>query len=226
MPYNTSPTPTQGNGAFGLVPGQISAPPSIWEQLNQNVPNYGALTSSATGDIQSQLNGQINPATQSNIWDSAASRGVSLGQPNSPLSNMIGLNLTGQTSEGLINTGIGNYNSLTGTLGQTQQNPALLANIAETNSINAAAPNPQAAASYAQQLFNEYMQKMNPPQSGFYNATPAGGGGFNSGFGSDAQLAQNFQQFQMSNQSQMSNPFQVFNINGGAYEPSWGLAQS
>jgi hypothetical protein len=184
--YNVSPTPTAGTNAFGLVPGQTALPPSIWDELNQNVPNYGALTSSATGDISSMLGGQISPTTQSNIWNSAAARGVSLGQPDSPISDEIGLGLTGQTSEGLQQQGVGDYNTLTGTLGSEQQNPALMADISQSNANLAAAPSPEAAANYAQSLYQQYMQMMNPAggssfsmntPSNVYSQFPSQGGG-------------------------------------------------
>jgi len=160
--YNASPAPTSGNGYAGLVPGQTAVPPSLWEQLNQNVPDYGAMTTTATGDIQNMLNGQISPSTQSNIWNSAAARGVSLGQPNSPMSNMIGLGLTGTTTEGLQQQGLTDYNTFTNTAGGLQQNPSLMADISESNANLAAAPNPSDSAAYAKSLYDEYLKQMSP----------------------------------------------------------------
>jgi hypothetical protein len=160
--YNASPAPTQGNGAFGLVPGQIQTPPSLWDQLNQNVPDYGALTTSATGNINSMLNGQVSPSTMTNLSNQAAARGISLGQPNSPMSNVIGLNLLGTTSEGLQQQGLTDYNSFTGTAGGLQESPDTMANIANINSINAAAPNPSSAAAYSKSLFDEQLAAANP----------------------------------------------------------------
>jgi hypothetical protein len=141
-----------------MVPGSIGLPPSIWEQLNQNIPNYGALTNSATGNIQSELNGTLSPSTMSAIGNSAAAHGVSLGQPNSAMSNLFGYNVTGNTVEGLQHQGIADYENLTGTLGPTQQNPQLLTNIAETNAVNNSAPDPGAAAAYYKTLFDSYMR--------------------------------------------------------------------
>ena len=160
--YNVNPTPTTGQGAFGEVPGQTALPPSIWDQLNSNIPDYGAMTTAATGDIQSQLTGQLSPSTMTNIENQAASRGVSLGQPNSALSNEIGMNLTGTTTEGLEQQGLGNYNTFTGTVGSEQQNPALMSEISQSNAVLGSAPDPSASASYSQSLYDQYMAKMNP----------------------------------------------------------------
>jgi hypothetical protein len=193
--YNVSPAPTTGQGAFGEVPGQTALPPSIWDQLNSNIPGYGAMTTSATGDIQSQLNGTLSPSTMSNIGNYAASRGVSLGQPNSPMSNEIGMNVTGTTTEGLEQQGLGNYNTFTGTAGSEQQNPALMADISQSNAVLGSAPDPSAAAAYSQSLYDEYMAKMNPaggtggfsmtgnPQ-GNYSQFPMFGGGGAGAYGS------------------------------------------
>jgi hypothetical protein len=172
MAYQISPPPQSGNGAFGRVPGQISAPPSIWEQLNSNIPNYGALTTSATGNIQNELNGTLSPSTMTAIGNRAAAHGVSTGQPNSAMSNLFGYSLTGNTVEGLQHQGVTDYNNLTGTLGSTQQNPALVSSIAETNAVNNSAPDPGAAAAYYKQLFDSYM---NPAGgTGRYSSTDFG----------------------------------------------------
>jgi hypothetical protein len=189
--YNYTPQPTTGSGAFGSVPGTTAMPPSVWEQLNQNIPNYSAMTNSATGNISDMLAGKISPATSQNIWNSAAARGVSLGQPNSQIGNMIGLNLTGQTTEGLQQQGLQDYNTFTGTAGSLQQNPSLMAEISQSNANLAAAPSPEAAANYAKSLYDQYMKSVNPatgtsltftPQSNPYSQfSDFGGGGYGGG---------------------------------------------
>jgi hypothetical protein len=166
MTYNANPSPQAGNGAFGTVPGATSLPPSLWEQLNQNVPNYGAMTSSATGDISSLLSGKLSPSTMMNIDNAATSRGVSMGQPNSPFSDMIGLGLTGQTTEGLQQQGLQDYNTFTGTAGGLQQNPALMSEISQSNAVLGSAPDPSAAAAYSKSLYDQYMAQMNTPAGG------------------------------------------------------------
>ena len=170
MGFNLSPLPTGGQGAYGKVPGQIGAPPSIYDQLSNVYPNIQGLTSGAGAAIGNQLAGQLSPETQSNIGNYAAARGLSMGQPNSPLANMIGMNITGTTSEALQQQGIGNYqNFLTG-LGNTQNNPALLSEIAQYNAMLGAAPDPEAAANQQLSLLDRYM-------SGYGSGgSPASGG--------------------------------------------------
>lgn len=148
--YNTNPTTSDWFPVTGGKPGQLTTPPSIFDQLNTNVPYYGTATTSAMGDINSLLSGNLSPSTTSNIWNQAASRGEALGDPNSPISNEIGLSLTGNTSEGLEQEGLGDYGSITSLLGSQQNDPQLLADIAEQNSVTAASPDPHAAQGYAQ----------------------------------------------------------------------------
>jgi len=170
--YNISPSPTQGNGAYGLVPGQVSAPASIYDQLNSNIPGYGGLTSTATGDIQSELSGTLSPETMSAIRDYSAASGAALGQPgDSGLATLIGMRTTGNTSEGLQQQGFNNFNTFTGTAGSQQQSPFLMADIAGENAATDAAPNPASAASYALQLYQQYM---NPAGGSTFRYNPAG----------------------------------------------------
>lgn len=153
--YTLGATHGSGSEASGYKVGEISAPQSIWDQLNSNISGFGDLTSSTTSNIQSLLNGTLSPTTQSNISNYAAARGVSTGQPNSALSNLIGMNITGTTTEALQQKGISDYNDFTKTVGSEQQDPGLLASIAEFNATNSASPDPASAASYAKSLFNE-----------------------------------------------------------------------
>lgn len=156
--YNINPTTSDWFPVWGGKPGQLAEPPSTFDQLNANVPYYGAATSGAMGDINSMLSGNLSPGTTSNIWNQAASRGVDLGQPNSPMSNQLGLNITGNTSEGLQQQGLGDYGSITSLLGSQQNNPQLLADIAEQNAVTAAAPDPHAAGGYATWLQKQATQ--------------------------------------------------------------------
>lgn len=147
--YNVNPTTSDWFPVWGGTPGQLTTPPSVYDQLNQNVPYYGTATGTAMGDIDSMLSGQLSPSTTSNIWNAAASRGVALGDPNSPLSNEIGLGITGNTTEQLQQQGLGDYGSITSLLGSQQNNPQMLADIAEQNAVTAAAPDPKASGGYA-----------------------------------------------------------------------------
>lgn len=174
--YDLSPSPVNYSPTYGGAPGQISAPPSVWDELGSNVPGFSGLATGASNDISSELAGTLSPATLMAINNSAAAHGVSLGQPNSALSNLLGMNITGNTVQGLQNQGINNFDSFSGLAGSQQESPSLLANIAEENAVNASAPNP---SSVAQELM-----RLSSPASGFtatnrLGGTPSiAGGGF------------------------------------------------
>ena len=175
--YSLNPSPTAGVGIYGAVPGQLSAPTSVAQQLQQTVPGYGGLTSAATGDIQSELAGTLSPQTMSSIQNYASAHGVALGQPgNSPIANEIGLSTTGNTVQGLQAKGLNDYNTLTGTAGSQQIDPALQTQIAEQNSVNAAAPNPESAAQYALSLYQQYMNPSGNSKALTYNPSGNVGG--------------------------------------------------
>lgn len=148
--FTLNPAPTQGSGTtFGMVPGAIGAPPSIWQQT-QSIPGEAANTAAEQSLINSQLNGQLSPTTTENLTNSAASRGLSLGQGgNTGLTNEILLNTLGLTQEQLQQQGNQNYLSFLSASGQQQQSPTLLTDIASRNATMAAAPNPTLAAEEA-----------------------------------------------------------------------------
>lgn len=150
VPFSLNPTPTQGSGTtFGMVPGAIGAPPSVWEQ-EQNIPGMPAAVTSNMGNINSELAGTLSPTTTENLENSAAARGLTLGQGgNTGLVNESLLKTLGLTQEELQQAGATNLNQFLSTSGQQQQNPALLAEIADSNAKNAAAPNPTLAAEEA-----------------------------------------------------------------------------
>jgi hypothetical protein len=156
MSFNINPQPTYNPTALGMNVGAISAPPSIWEQTLAANPSFADMTKMEGDVVKSQLAGQLSPETMRSIGNYAASRGVSLGQPSSPLSNLIGMNVTGVSAEQLQQQGSQNYLNFLGTVGGMQNNPAMLAQIAETNAVNAAAPNPELAFNKAMQLYNQY----------------------------------------------------------------------
>ena len=185
--YNLAPAATGGQGAYGSVPGATAAPPSTYQQASSVYSGLPGLTSAAGDVIGSELAGTISPSTNRNIWDAAAARGVNLGQPNSPLSNEIGLNLTGTTTQGLQATGEANYLSFLSGLSNTQLSPSLLTDISQSNATLAAAPDPAAAAAEQQAQFDKYYQQsrspagygagqgynLSPSYSGFPGAQPA-----------------------------------------------------
>lgn len=158
--------PNQRAAIFGTAPAQIKAPPSIYDQLKENVPNYAGMQAGAQGNINSELSGNLSTGTQNFLRDKAAAMGISLGQPGGTAGNTITnqklLQSLGLTSEGLAHEGVADYNQMSNTDASQQQNPELLSSIAEQNAVNAAAPNPAAAQSYAQNLYDKYIDKFNP----------------------------------------------------------------
>jgi hypothetical protein len=198
--YNLNPTPQAGQGAYGKVAGSTGVPPSIWQEILAANPDMAGLMSQAGGAIKSELAGQVSPQTMGLLQNQAASRGVSLGQPNSDISNMIGLNLLGTTSEGLQKQGLTDYNTFLSGMGSTQIDPRLTSDIAQQNALLASAPDPEKAAQKQLELYNLYFSKMNTPAAGTggygggitYN--PAGNIGFGYGpsFGSGVGFGSNY----------------------------------
>ena len=183
--YNANPSPQGGTSAFGMVPGNIPLPNPAADLGNQ-YPNLPGTNSAVSGDILSKLGGQLSPATIQQLQNASATYGVQNGMPGSnaiPGSLPYSMNLEslGLNSEAQQQQGIQDYNSTIPTVSGTQTvAPALQANIAETNALNAAAPNPAASASYAEELYNQYLNQTKskgsvpgPSVSGL-NRSPAG----------------------------------------------------
>jgi hypothetical protein len=146
-PFSLNPTPTQGSDTtFGMVPGAIGIPPSVWQQ-EQQIPGVSAATTAETGNINSELAGQLSPGTTENLEDSAAARGLSLGQGgNTGLVDETLLKTLGLTQEELQQAGATNLNQFLSTSGGMQTSQDLAATIASSNATNAAAANPTLAA--------------------------------------------------------------------------------
>ena len=188
--FTMNPTPQQGSGPFGSVPGAVgpitastvAQPPNPFTTLSGVVPGLSGLNSGASSFINSELGGQLSPGTINALTNLSAERGIGSGMgPASGLwSNALLGNVAGAT-EALQQHGVGDFNSFLPTVAQTEtitpqeqiqinsQNAGLsqqaaLANqqMAQWNATMAAAPNPAAAQSYAQQLFDRYM---NPASS-------------------------------------------------------------
>lgn len=186
--FNLNPQPQSGSGTFGAVPGAIGAPPSIWEQT-QAIPGMANLTGQNTSLIGSQMSGNLSPSTISSLTDSAAARGVQLGQGGSTgLTNEILLKTLGLTHEQLQQQGQQNYLSFLGASGQQQQNPQLLAEIASRNATMAAAPNPTAASQYLMGLSRGSGGSSRIPN---YANILGGGGGSGGGYGGYGNLLSN-----------------------------------
>ena len=173
--YSGGAQPYQySNSAFGTKVAPTPMP-DPYGDLSKIYPNLSGTNAQMSGDIMSQLQGQLSPETLQNLQDSAATFGVNSGMPGSQLSGYGGLRNLGLATEDLQNKGIANYNATIPTISSTQTvNPALQSEINSQNAINAAAPDPGRAASYAQGMFDKYLKMMEneqtQPQGGTSNA--------------------------------------------------------
>ncbi len=173
--YNVSPAPRSGNGAYGLVPGQLGLPDPHGD-LARVLPGLDNLTGKASNDILSQLNGELSPETINALTNKAAELGVAGGMPGANTWDHLLLGNIAGGIESLQNQGIGNYNTFVPNVSRTQTvSPELQADIANTNAINAAAPDPAAAASEAERLYNKYRQSIGPAGGSVTGGSPAGG---------------------------------------------------
>lgn len=170
-----------GSAIYGSRVGAIPTPPTpTGPSLAAMYPNLSGTNAAASSALMSELQGQLSPETLANIRNSAATYGVTSGMPGGEMSRFRGLRDVGLTTEQLQHQGINDYSSLIPSVSATQTvNPAQGANlqaganalnteINATNATNAAAPDPASAQTYAQQLFNQYLNR---------NSGPAGGTG-------------------------------------------------
>ena len=185
MAINLTPAPRAGTNAFGMVPGTLSLPDPFGD-LSAVYPNLGKTNQSVSDTILSKLSGQLSPSTLNSIQNAAAAFGAANGMPgfspgtfnfDNALSNI------GLSSENLQQQGLQDYNATIPTVSSTQTvAPALQTETANTNAINAAAPDPTQQASYAEQLFNQYLQSLKGPAGGTINAkVPSAPSGFDLG---------------------------------------------
>jgi hypothetical protein len=142
------------------VPGQVALPRPAADLRNQ-LPNLGRINSQIGTDIQAGLEGQLSPGTVNALQDYNAAWGIGSGMPLSGLSNFrLGRNI-GRFAEDLKNTAIGQYNQTIPTISRTQTvDPALQFQIAEQNAVNRSAPDPTAAGSHAEGLYQEYLNRL------------------------------------------------------------------
>jgi hypothetical protein len=158
--YSSNPAYQSGTGAFGQVPGALGVPNPAGN-LATVVPGLSKMNETLSGDILAKLGGQLSPATLNAIKDAGAAWGVQSGVPGSGIAANRTLRDLGLSTEAQIAQGIQEYNQTIPTISRTQTvSPELQTQIAEINAINAAAPNPQAQASFALQLFNSYLNRM------------------------------------------------------------------
>lgn len=188
--FNPNPAPHGGVGVFGAVPGQLGLP-DPYGDLSAHLPGLANLNAGASGVVQSQLSGELSPETQAAIQDAAARFGISSGMPGSGLVGYRTARDFGLTAMQLQQQGLQNYGPLIGAISSTQTlNPALQNEIASQNAINAAAPDPSQAGSYAKNLFDQYLATIGQNRGGGttrVGGTGGGGGGQGSGTGIYAQ---------------------------------------
>lgn len=172
-----------GSGTYNYDPrfgGNIGAIPTVsGPNLGQVYPNLSGTNAALSSALVSELTGQLSPHTLNNIQNAAAAYGITSGMPGSGLAMFKYPRDVGIASEDLINKGIGNYSSAIPSVSSTQTvNPTTQAQlnteINATNAQNAAAPNPGASASYAQQLFDKYLSSLSSPAGGTTPAVDAG----------------------------------------------------
>lgn len=169
--YNINPTPQAGYGASGGVPGAIGLP-NPYQDLQRHLTNLGPLNNQAGADILGNLNGQLSPETMARIQDASAAFGISSGMPGSGLARSRTARDLGLATQDLQARGVQQYNQTIPTISGTQTvSPGLQSEIASRNATFAAAPNPAAATSHAESLFQQYLDSMGRGNGG------RGGGG-------------------------------------------------
>jgi hypothetical protein len=171
--YNANPTPTYGTGAYGYVPGQIGMPDPAGD-LGNVYPAAANQNKQIGNNITALLGGQLSPQTQMAMQNYEAAYGAGAGmgmgtnaEPGS-FSNYRGAADIGKTVEGLQQQGLQDYNSVVPTISQTQTvSPQLQTEIANINSINAAAPNPQEHQQALKDLYLWMLDEQRGPMGEF-----------------------------------------------------------
>lgn len=150
---------------YGRRIGPIGMPNPAGD-LAAQYPNLTGTNATLSNDIMSKLSGELSPGTIAAINNAAATYGVQNGMPGTSriygtLSGNLGLRDIGRSAEDQIESGIKDYNMTLPTISGTQTvKPETQAEISATNATNAAAPDPTAAATHAQQLFDQYLERL------------------------------------------------------------------
>jgi hypothetical protein len=174
--------------------------PSPYGDLGSVIPSLSSLNKTASSDILSKLGGTLSPGTLNALQNASATYGATSGMPGSGLSwNSLYGNIAG-ASEAQQQQGLQDYSSFIPTVsGAETVSPSLQATISGTNASNAAAPNPGQSASYAAQMFQNYLDQMRGPQSGF------------GGFGNPA----------FDSTTQATDPYSVYSVGQFPYQPDF-----
>lgn len=145
MAFNVNPSPGSGSGVFGSVPGPISLP-NPYQDVGKVYPALPQTQNAVSSDILKELQGNLSPDTLATIQNQGAAWGVSMGMPGSGVNQSYDLESVAQASQAQQAQGAKAYQQ---TVPNTSQyltvNPNTEAEIAMTNSINQAKPNPTEA---------------------------------------------------------------------------------
>jgi len=149
-----------GASIYGSRVAPTSMPNPALDLSNQ-FPRLSEANNNISGVINSELSGSLSPDTVDMIKNAGATWGVQSGMPGSQLNlNGTARNL-GLTSQSIQRQGVQDYNSTIPTISRTQTvDPALQNEINFQNNVSAAAPDPAAAGSYAQGLFQQYLDNL------------------------------------------------------------------
>jgi hypothetical protein len=168
--YNPQQTFSYTGGPYGSQPAPVNLPnPSA--DLSNLLPGLGGTNNQLSGVINSELSGTVSPDVLNQLQDKSAAFGVSVGQPAGGGGNSLSLeNLLagiGVNSQSQQQAGVSNYNQTVPTISSTQTlNPALQFEANTQNAVNAAAPNPTAAANQEMSLLQQYLKELENPSSG------------------------------------------------------------
>lgn len=141
--------------------------PNPFGSLSQVYPNLAPTNAAVSGAINSRIAGNLSPGTTDAIQNAAAEWGAASGQPGFAPGSLTGnraLRNIGLASEGQTTLGLDEYNKTIPTVSATQTvSPQLQADINSQNNVLAAAPEPTAAGSHAEELFNKYLEMTQKP---------------------------------------------------------------
>lgn len=156
----TSPGTQTGSGTYGAVAG-ATATPNVYGDLASVYPNLGKTQGTASGNILSELQGNLSSGTINAIQDAAARFGINSGMGSSGLSHNLSLRDLGLTSENVQQQGLTDFNNLLGTVSKTETvSPETQIALSQSNNALAAQANPQDATNYALSLYNQYLNTL------------------------------------------------------------------
>lgn len=150
------PTPTQGQGAYGLVPGVTTTvdPTELYKHV---YPTLTADLGQAQSNIGSQLRGEIPDDVASNVWDKRAAQAAAGGTAGSPFTFANTARDLGLTRMQIQQQGQENLGNMLSTTYPTVTAPGV--ELSQNNAQLASAPDPQTAALTQQSIFSQQQDK-------------------------------------------------------------------